>query len=111
MTAPDLTDLKEMLDAWALDTAAARLSKRANSTFEEIQSFHEAMLPRLRESIEFLNAFPVDGIPAEHRRLSYAVLAILEVDDAVNLWRRPNLKMASDIQTWYTKKSFYDQSS
>lgn len=110
MSAPDFTDLEAVVAAWGLDTAAKRLQKRAGSTFEEIEAFHAVIVPRLGEVIEFLNAFPVDGIPAEHRPLSYAALAALEVDDPVSLWRRPNLKMASDIRGWSTKQSFYDRS-
>lgn len=110
MSAPDFADLKPFVDAWGLDTAAKRLEKRTGSTLEDIEAFYRAIVPRLEEIVEFLNTFPVEQIPAEHLPLSHAALAALEIDDPVNLWRRPNLKMAADICSWTTKRSLYDRS-
>jgi hypothetical protein len=109
MNTPDLTGLEAFTREWGLDTAAKRLAKRAGSSIEEIRAFHEAIVPRLQELIDFLNTFPVEEIPAEYRALGFTVLAALETDDPLHIWRRPNLKRASDMRSWYTKTSLYDR--
>jgi hypothetical protein len=105
---PEFDDLAEWIDTWGLETAEQRLAKRMSSSLGELRAFHDAIVPRLEEIIEFLNLFPLDGIPAEHHRLALTALAVCEVDDAVNLWKTPVLDLASDPRTWRTKDSFFD---
>ncbi len=69
----------------------ATLVPSDESSIEELRAFHDAIVPRLKELIDFLNTFPVQEIPQQYRPLSYAVLAALATDDAVHIWRRPTL--------------------
>lgn len=89
---------------------ARRVEKRLSSSLAELRMFHDAMLPRLPQIIQFLNQFPVNAIPAEHRALANAALAMCEVDDAVNKWRSPVLDDALDPRRFTMKTSFYDAS-
>lgn len=108
MRTPDFSELREHIEAWDLPTIEARLAKRASSTLEELQRFHDAMLPRLAEIIDFLNQFPPGQIPERHQPLRNAALAMLHVDRPVNRWRRVVLDDALDPRRFVAKSSFYD---
>ena len=108
MNTPDFSDLDAVVNEWGLESAAERLNKRMTSSVDELQAFYDAIGPRLEEIIEFLNGFPLTKIPDQYQKLSYMALAVLEVDDPLNYWKRPTLDHASDPRTWRTKESFYD---
>ena len=93
---------------WGLPTLQQRREKRLRSTLEELREFHDAMLPHLEAVIEFLNQFPPDRIPDEHRALGYAALAMCEVDDPVNKWRSVTLTEALDPRHFRIKRNFFD---
>ena len=108
MAAPDFSRFEPYLKVWGLPTVEQRLAKRAGSTVEEMQEFHDALVPDLESIIDFLNSFPVDGIPAEHLPLKYAVLSLLHVDRPVNRWRKAMLDEARDPRKFQMKSSMYD---
>jgi hypothetical protein len=57
---------------------------------EEIQAFYEAMLPRMDEIINYLNQYPLDGLPAEAKRLFDLALSLMEISPAVELFKEPD---------------------
>jgi len=93
---------------WGLPTLQQRREKRLNSTLLELREFHDAMLPHLEAIIEFMNQFPPDRVPDEHKALGYAALAMCEVDDPVNKWRSVTLSDALDPRHFRIKKNFFD---
>ena len=109
-TQPDTSDLHPFIDKWGHESAHARLNERMTSSLEELTEFYKAILPRLKEIINFLNQFPVDDIPEQHRPLAYTALAACEVEDAINVWKTPVLKSSDDLRTWRVKESYYDYS-
>ena len=108
MNTPDFSELKEFMDEWGDADAHQRLSKRTSAEFSDIKRFYDAVVPRLEEIIEFLNRFPVDDIPGEHRPLAWMALAACEMDDPVNVWKAPELAYISNAKDWRVKQSFYD---
>lgn len=108
MSTPDFSDLQPWIAAWGREDAHERLRIRVAATLAEQQAFHAALVPRLEAIIDFLNRYPLDAIPPEHRPLAWTALAVCEVDDAVNVWKAPVLPHASDPSTWRVKQSPYD---
>jgi hypothetical protein len=104
----DFSDLDALVAEWGLPTWYERLLKRARTPLEELRAFHAAMLPRLEEIIQFLNQWPLEKIPDEHRSLSYAALAVCEVDGAVETWKQPLLVPAADPRAFAPKRNYYD---
>jgi hypothetical protein len=104
----DFSALEPCVAAWALPTLRQRRQRRLTSTLDELRKFHAAMLPHLESIIEFLNEFPVDDIPLEHRPLAWLALAMCEVDDPVSKWRSVTLDEALDPRKFTLKNSFYD---
>jgi hypothetical protein len=105
---PDFSELDDHVAAWGLPTLQQRREKRLHCTFEELKSFHDAMMPRLEEIIAFLDQFPVAAIPPAFTQLADAVLAMCEVDDPVSKWRSVLLEDALDPRRFTIKKTFYD---
>ena len=108
MPQPEFSGLNEFVAGWGLPTAHERLIKRSEASMAEIESFYEAIVPRLEEIITFLNRYPVDQIPRDYLPLAYTALAACEIDDAVNVWKSPTLDLATDMCSWRVKESLYD---
>lgn len=104
----DFGDLQPYIEAWGQPTLEQRIRRRAGSSFEELQAFYTAVIPRLDEIIEFLNQFPADAIPSAHKPLAYMALSVVQVDSAVNKFKAPLLDRAVDPRTFTIKTSFYD---
>jgi hypothetical protein len=105
---PDFTHLEQYVVAWGLPTVEERIFKRTTSTLEEMQKFHDAIIPSLENIINFLNQFPSEEIPAEYLPLKNTVLSLLHVDRPVNKWHKALLDDARDPRLFQMKSSFYD---
>src|SRR5712691_12142500 len=91
-------DLEPFVETWALATETDRNRKRLSSTMEEIQTFYNALVPRMEAILEYLNQFPlakmpedVQTLPEETRRLFYLALSLAEVTTAVELYKQPGV--------------------
>lgn len=100
--------LAPFVEKWGLPSFEERVQVRMTSSIEELDSFYATMAPYLDRIIKFLDQWPLDDIPAEHRPLAYATLALCEIDNAVNRWRQPRLLRAQDPRTIMFKRNFYD---
>ncbi len=69
----------EPLADWSLATQHERERKRAGSTAVELGRIYETLLPCLESILEYLNQFPLDGMPADVRRLFYLTLSFAEI--------------------------------
>ena len=106
---PDTSDIEAEISQWALATTEDRLVKRMNSTMEEINSFHYAMLPILPAIIGYLNQFKLSDLSGEDLKLSRAALAMCEVDNAVYKWKAPILGTGIDSLRMVKKTGFSDR--
>jgi hypothetical protein len=88
-------DLAPFLD-WALVKEAERTRKRMTSSMEEIRGFYDAMLARMDAIVEYLKQFPVDTMPDEARTLFHLSLSLIEVSNAVELYKQPKLPNGFD---------------
>lgn len=101
-------ELAPFVAKWGRPTLMERVHVRCESTFEELKAFHDAMLPRLEEVIAFLDQWPLSDIPERWLPLSYAALAMCEIDNSVNRWGRVLLPDAQDARTVVFKQGFFD---
>ena len=106
--APDFSGLESFIAAWGLEHWEDRAAKRAETPLGELRAFHQAMVPRLEEIIAFLNQWPLEDIPFEHRPLSWAALAVCEVDASVEIWDATLLDTACDPREFTAKTDYYD---
>ncbi len=105
---PDFRHLKDYIETWGLPTREARLEKRLTSSFQELKDFYEAVGPHLDEIIAFLNQWPLDEIPPEHRSLADTALMLCEADNPVTKWRSTTLTSGVDPRRLEVKANPYD---
>jgi len=105
---PDFSELNGFVAAWGLEHWEDRAAKRARTPHSELCEFHQAMVPRLEEIIAFLNQWRLEDIPAEHKPLSWAALAVCEVDASVEVWDATLLDTACDPREFTAKTDYYD---
>ncbi|MCE2486128.1 MAG: hypothetical protein J4F42_11490 [Desulfurellaceae bacterium] len=82
---------------WALATESERTAKRVSSPMPAIQAFYDALLPRLEACAAYLDQFPVDDMPPDARRLLWLTLSLMEVANAVELYKQPRLSNGFEI--------------
>ena len=82
---------------WALATERERTAKRLASDMRDIQSFYDAMLPRLDAVMDYLNGFPLDQLPDEARSLFLMSLSLVEVANAVEMFGQPSVINGFDV--------------
>jgi hypothetical protein len=88
-------DLAPFLD-WALATETERMQKRMTSSMTEIRAFYDAMLARMDAIVAYLKQFPADNLPMEARTLFHLSLSLIEVANAVELYKQPKLPFGFD---------------
>ena len=86
---PEFADLEPFAKEWCLASEPERYAKRLASTMDEIQAFYDAIFPRAEEAITYLNAFPLDDLPADAHRLLQLLYSLILVSFAVEIWRQP----------------------
>ena len=85
------TDLEPFASGWSLAEERARNQKRLTSTMEELQTFYDAIFPRMEAILEYLEQFPLDAMPEEVRRLFLLTLSLAEIAPAVELFGQPGV--------------------
>lgn len=82
-------DLDRFAD-WALEPERARNEKAAAASTEEIRAFYNAMMPRIDEILDYLEAISGDGggMPAPAHRLNLMLLSLVEVGVLVELHKQ-----------------------
>lgn len=80
--------LGSLADKWAHSSFEARYRARLSSTMPEIQSFYDAMLPRMEKIVAYLNRFRPGEMPLEAERLFHLGLAFMDVSPAVELYHQ-----------------------
>ena len=76
---------------WAIKTETGRKDMRLASTIEEINQYVEAMLPKMDDILEHLNAFPLEDMPEPERRLQLMTLSLAEVSTSYELYFQPTI--------------------
>lgn len=82
---------------WALATESKRTAKRVSSPMPAIQDFYDALRPRLEACATYLDQLPVDDMPPDARRLLWMTLSLMEVANAVELYKQPQLSNGFEI--------------
>jgi hypothetical protein len=89
-------DLEQFAARWALPTENDRHARRLASTMTELQSFYDAMLPRIDAILAYLNDFPLESLQDEARTLLNLSLSLAEIAPAVELFGQVEVPDAYD---------------
>jgi hypothetical protein len=84
-------DLEPFADTWCLATERERWAQRMASSIGELQTFYDAILPRVQEAIAYCDQVPLDDMPDETANLLRLVYSFVIVSFPVELWRQPHV--------------------
>jgi len=83
--------LESFVPKWVKDTSAERMTERATSTMDDIQTFYNAILPLADDAMALIDNYPIDDMPDDIACLCKLVLALPQVAMAVELHGQPRL--------------------
>lgn len=76
--------------AWALPTERARTTRRVEASMAEMNAFYAAAMPQIEAIIAYLDRGGVQPVPPENQTLMNLALALVEVSNIVELYKRPD---------------------
>ena len=82
---------------WEHPDELGRRQSRLARPMEEIQSFYDALLPRMEGIIEHLNRFPMNDLPPSESRLYQLALSWIDVTSSVELYKQPGIVEGIDV--------------
>jgi hypothetical protein len=84
----EFADLEPFAAKWCLATEPERWNERMASSMEEMQSFYDAILPRVPEALAYCDRFPLEDLPDDALHLLQLVHSFVIVSFAVELWHQ-----------------------
>jgi hypothetical protein len=81
---------------WCLATEAERYARRLASSMEDMIEFHDALLPRLEEAIEYCDKHPLDDLPEDVTHLLQLIYSVIMVAMSVEIFFQPKAVDAAD---------------
>ncbi len=86
----EFADLESYAD-WALPTETERFAKRLASSMTELEAFYDAALPRMDESMKYLDTLDLQSLSEDALRLLHLYCALITVSFPVEVWRQPRV--------------------
>lgn len=85
-------DLEPFVSQWVLPDSTTRSKKRHASTMEELNGYYDAIQPRLKDVLTYLDTVPYsDQMPEQDRRLLELTLSLAEITPAVEWYQQPQV--------------------
>jgi hypothetical protein len=84
-------ELERFVAKWDKPGTADRYAVRLASTIEELQEFHDAMLPRIGEIRAFLDSKPLADLSDSDRLLGRLAFAWISAAEAVEVFKQPRV--------------------
>jgi hypothetical protein len=78
-------DLERFVAVWALPHEKARHLNLMQRSIAELRELYDAMLPRMDEITQYLNAFPLDRMPKDAQTLFDLALTFMESAHPIDL--------------------------
>lgn len=84
----EFADLESLAQAgWCLATERERTRKRRTSTTAELRAFYATVRPRLEATLDYLDQFSLETMPAKEQNLFNLTLSMTEVAFAVEKYK------------------------
>lgn len=95
-------DLASYAD-WCVSRDSDRIAKRLETPFAELAAFFDAVLPRVRDAMEYLATRPVDDPAVEDINLVNLLKMMTEAADAVEIYHQGPIPDAGDLRLYVSK--------
>ena len=83
--------LERFVAKWDKQGTAERYAVRLASTMEELQDFHDALLPRMADIRAYLDGKSFDAYSDADRRLGRLAFAWISAAEAVEVFKQPRV--------------------
>jgi len=91
MLPSEFAELEPFAAKWCLATEPERWDERMSTSMEDMQSFYDAIFPRVTEAIAYCDKFPLDDMPDDATNLLRLIYSFIIVSFAVELWHQPTV--------------------
>jgi len=85
----EFSDLEPFAEKWCLATERERYAERLSTAMDELQSFYDAIFPRIADAMAFCDKFPLNQMPKDALNLLRMLFSFVVVSFSVELWRQP----------------------
>jgi hypothetical protein len=83
----EFAPLQPFVQKWARSTEDERAAARRTATKQELQSFYDAVAPRIPALLDRVDEYPMGQIEGADRILYYLLLSLVEVAPHVELYK------------------------
>jgi hypothetical protein len=87
----EFADLEPFAGKWCLPTEPERWACRHASSIEEMQQLYRAVSARYEDLLDFLDRYPLGGLPDEARALLHLAQSFVMVSFPVEVWNGPGI--------------------
>jgi hypothetical protein len=91
MLPSEFADLEPYAPRWSLATEPERWAERMRSSMPDMQSFYDAVLPRVQDALAYCDQFPLDDLPDDAANLLRLIYSFVIVSFPVELWGQPHV--------------------
>lgn len=96
---PTFAELERFVVHWVRETQTERLYQRLSTKMPKIREFYDAVTPRLKEMLTYLDQYPLGAaLPPEAERLFGLSLAAAQIAPAVELFKQPAVVCGYDAR-------------
>ncbi|MCA9506526.1 MAG: hypothetical protein KC616_25800, partial [Myxococcales bacterium] len=89
---PDrFSELEPFATTWSLATEKERYDLRLASSMKELQAFYDAITPRAKEALEYLDGFDLTELPEKELNLIRMLYALSTISFAVDCFKQPKM--------------------
>ena len=87
----EFSDLEALAKLWSLPTERDRYDRRLASSMDELQAFYDALVPRAKDAMAYLDQFPLDELPDDALNLLRLLYSLSTVSFAVDCFKQPRI--------------------
>jgi len=84
-------ELEPFAETWSLATERERWERRMSSSIDELQTFYDAIFPRVLEALAYCDKFHLEDMPQDAASLLRLIYSFVLVSFPVELWRQPHV--------------------
>lgn len=88
MLPTEFSDLEPFAQKWCLGTEGERYAARLASSMEDMQAFYDAIVPRAKEAMAYLDGFPLEDLTDEQINLLHLLYSMTMASFPIEVWRQ-----------------------
>jgi hypothetical protein len=91
MLPEEFSDLEPFAKEWSLPRERQRYDQRLASTMPELQAFYDAVFPRAKAAMDYLDQFDINDLPEKQLNLLRLLYSLSTVSFAVDCFKSPRI--------------------